>query len=72
MRSLELVEMKDTLKKTLKEEQKEEAEVERLWLEDQEKDDANDGTPTTSTYESSSHHVNCFCKKIACIIHSDD
>lgn len=63
MRSLELVEMKDTLKKALKEEQKEEVEVERLWLEDQEKDDANDCTPSSS-YESSSH-FNCFWKKIA-------
>lgn len=63
MRSLELVEIEDTLTKTLNEEKKEqEAEVERLWLEDQEKDDAHDGTPT-STYESSSH-LNCFWTKM--------
>ena len=61
MRSLE--EIEDTLTKTLKEEKKEqEAEVERLWLEDQEKDDANDDTPTI-TCESSSH-LNCFWTKM--------
>ncbi|GFH44473.1 hypothetical protein CTEN210_00947 [Chaetoceros tenuissimus] len=47
---------------TLHKEQNKETEVQSLWLEDQDADDANDDTPTTND------HFNCFWKKMALIV----